>query len=256
MTYLTMTFYEAKVNKAHFLVGVMKDFWQKSSFDFKIGIERDESERLENTLLSDDVGLIFGANQKLTILPIETKLDIDFRDSKGLPYRGIRALLNYNNGTVLNDESENFGVAQGSLEYYLSTKANNPLTFGLRIGGAVSHGDIPWYKLPTLGNANGLRGYFENRFAGESSAYMNFELRYQLFHKYTSFLPIKVGVKAFYDCGRVFFDGIEERDSWRDGYGFGFYIVPLSDAFTVSLGVGFSDEENIYPVISIGTPLR
>lgn len=249
-------FYEAKVNKAHFSVGIMKDFWRKSKVDFTVGIEQNNSERLENTILDEDAGLIFGANQKLTILPIETNLDIDFRDSKGLPYRGIRAVVAYQNGTILNGDNQNYGVAKGSLEYYLSTKTKNPLTFGFRVGGAVGHGDIPWYKLPTLGNANGLRGYFGNRFAGESSAYFNFELRYQLFEKYTSFLPVKVGVKAFYDRGRVFFEEIEESDSWREGYGFGFYVVPLSETFTISLGIGFSDEESAYPTIGIGAPLR
>jgi len=249
-------FYEARINKAHFSVGVIKDFWQKSSFDFKVGIERDESEAIENTFLNENAASIFGANQKLTILPIETALDIDFRDSKGLPYRGIRALMSYNNGTILSGDTENFGVAKGAIEYYLSTKTNNPFTLGFRVGGSVSHGDVPWYKLSTLGDTNGLRGYFENRFAGESNAYVNFELRYQLFHKYTSFLPIKLGVKAFYDRGRVFIDDPEESNSWRDGYGFGFYLVPLSEAFTISLGIGFSDEESIYPTIGIGTPLR
>lgn len=63
---------------------------------------------------------------------------------------------------------------------------------------------------------------------------------------------------AFFDRGRVFFDGIEEQDNWRDGYGFGFgfYIVPLNESFTISLAAGFSDEERVYPIFSIGTPLR
>ena len=151
-------------------------------------------------------------------------------------------------------DNDNYGVAKGQLEYYLSTKTKNPLTLGLRGGGAVSHGGaIPWYRLPTLGDSNGLRGYFQNRFAGESVAYLNAEIRYQLFEKYTSLFPIKVGIKAFYDRGKVFIEENEVMEDWRSGYGFGFYIVPLTRGLTISLAAGFSEEEDIYPVISIGT---
>jgi len=101
-----------------------------------------------------------------------------------------------------------------------------------------------------------LRGYVGNRFVGDSEAYMNLELRYQLFQKYTSFLPIKVGVKAFYDRGRVFVDDLAETDKWRTGYGFGFYLVPLTEAVTISVSIAFSDEESVFPAIGIGAPLR
>ena len=249
-------FYEARVNTVDFSIGLVKDFWQESIFDFHIGIERSESEQLDNTFLDAESSTIFGANEKLTILPVETRLDLDFRDSKGLPYRGTRAFIKYQNGTILSGDNENYGVAKGSIEYYISTRTKNPLTLGFRGGGAISHGDVPWYKLPTLGDRNGLRGYFENRFAGESSAYVNVELRYQLFEKYTPFVPVKVGIKAFYDRGRVYTENTDESNSWRYGYGFGFYMVPLSEGLTISLSASFSDEENVYPVFSIGTPLR
>ena len=86
--------------------------------------------------------------------------------------------------------------------------------------------------------------------------YFNSEVRFQLLDAKTSIVPIKVGVKAFYDRGRVFFAGTNEVDEWRDGYGFGIYMVPLSENLTLSLTLGFSDEESAYPVLSIGTPLR
>ena len=34
----------------------------------------------------------------LSLLPFTALFDLDFRDSKGLPYRGIRAYLNYRYG--------------------------------------------------------------------------------------------------------------------------------------------------------------
>ena len=67
---------------------------------------------------------------------------------------------------------------------------------------------------------------------------------------------MKVGLKAFYDYGRVFSDVENESTDWRSGYGFGLYVVPLTESLTISLSFGFSDEESIYPVFSVGTPLR
>jgi hypothetical protein len=249
-------FYRTEMKASHFSLGLIKDFWKKSLFDISLGIERYDSGAPENSFLNENTASLFGANEAFTILPISTKLDIDFRDSKGLPYRGTRALIEYENGTLLSEDNKNYGVAQGAIEYYLSTKTKNPLTLGFRVGGAISHGDLPWYKLPTLGQENGLRGYYQNRFAGNSSAFFNVELRYQLLDKYTTFIPIKLGVKVFYDRGRIFFEEAEENASWRYGYGFGFYLVPLTESFTFSISASFSDEERLYPAISIGTPLR
>jgi hypothetical protein len=249
-------FYRAAVTKTHVKLGLVRDFWQKSFFDISLGFEQNESKTLDNTFLDLHAPHVFGAYLKLDILPVEATLDLDFRDSKGLPYRGTKALFSYKNGTILNLDNRNFGVAEGAIEYWLSTRQKHPLTLGLRAGGALSHGDVPWYELPTLGNANGLRGYFDRRFAGEKSAFFNAEFRYQILEKYTSLIPVKVGVKAFYDRGRVFYNGDPESDHWRDGYGFGLYFVPLSERLTLSLSISFSDEESLYPVFGIGTPLR
>jgi hemolysin activation/secretion protein len=177
-----------------------------------------------------------------------------------LPYRGARTLLNYENNSVLNDyptkTSSNFGILSGDSEYYLSSRNKHPFTLGLRIGGATTHREVPWYKLPILGTAKGLRGYVDERFAGDATAYFNTELRYQLFEKNTSIVPVKVGVKAFFDYGRVFQSGIDESDDWRSGYGFGFYVVPFDESITFTISLGFSEEESFYPVFSVGTPLR
>lgn len=255
---LGTSYYQSEISTYHFSLGLARDFWQKSSFKLRAGIEQDESLKVENSFLNDNFQNIYGAHQKLTMVPVQVALDLDFRDKKGLPYRGTRALLSYENSILLSgvDGSNNFGIASGNLEYYLSTRQQRPVTLGFRAGGAASHGDVPWYKLPSLGAANGLRGYVEERYAGEASAFFNAEVRYQFLEKQTSIVPIKAGIKVFYDYGRVFQGGLNERNDWRSGYGFGLYLVPLDESLTFSLTFGFSDEESVYPIFSIGTPLR
>ncbi|HFA51291.1 MAG TPA: hypothetical protein ENJ95_19940 [Bacteroidetes bacterium] len=254
---LGVKFYKTAVNTEHFSLGLARGFWQKSSLEIRAGVERNESERIADTFLDGIADQVFGARRKLTTLPVTFKLDLDFRDEKGLPYNGARLVLGYQNNVFLNGtDADGFGVADGEMEYYFSTKKKHPVTVGLRAGGAVSHGDVPWYKLPGIGTNSGLRGYVQDRFTGESAAYFNAELRYQLVDTETSIVPVKVGLKAFYDFGRVSFGGTGESKEWRSGYGFGFYIVPLDESLTLSLTLGFSDEETAYPVFSVGTPLR
>lgn len=251
-------YFQPVISNYHFSLGLMRNFWQKSSLQFKLGIERDESKVVENTFLSNNFEAIYGAHQKLTSIPIQFALDLDFRDEIGLPYRGARALFTYQNNTLLNevDAGNNFGVARGEIEYYLSSRRKHPLTLGFRIGGAISHGDVPWYKLPILGTTHGLRGYVNERFVGKSSAFINTEFRYQLIERNTAVVPIKAGIKVFFDYGRVFQGDIPESNDWRYGYGIGFYLVPLDESITFSLSFGFSEEESFYPNFSVGTPLR
>ncbi|MCB0633712.1 MAG: hypothetical protein KDD15_28465, partial [Lewinella sp.] len=198
-------YYQPLLSNYVFSLGLKKDFWQHSGLQFKLGLEQHDSKRVDNTFLSDTFESIYGAHQAFKMLPAGVELDIDFRDEPGLPYRGIRLLTTYQYYALLGDGAadRNFGVASGDLEYYLSSRNKHPLTLGLRLGGAFSHGQVPWYKLPTLGFTNGLRGYVETRFAGTSNAYFNTELRYQLMDKPTSIVPVKVGIKVFYDRGRV-----------------------------------------------------
>ncbi len=251
-------YYESAVNAEHISIGLIRDFWQKSLFEIKVGFEQDESERIENTFLTENATDIRGANEQWTMIPWSLKIDLDFRDRKGLPYNGARAVIGYENYSVIDGTTSNFsfGILKGDMEYYMSTKRKHPVTLGLRAGGATSWGAAPWYKLPNLGTNNGLRGFVQNRFTGESTAFFNVELRYQFVEAGTSIVPLKIGLKTFYDFGRVFSDVAVENGDWHNGYGFGFYIVPLNEALTLSLTFGFSEEESVYPVFSVGTPLR
>lgn len=250
-------FYRFSRNKFSVETGIGKQFWKKSSLDFLVGYERSSFDDPDNTILAVD-STLFGANINLQEIPLQARAIIDFRDQSGFPYNGILWLLNYRFGTIVEGvpEATTYGIAESSIEYYISTKHQNPVTLGVRLGGAVSHGDIPFYHLPNIGGASRLRGFIGERFTGESSMYFNSEIRWQLFHRYTSFVPIKFGLKAFYDTGRVYSDFDDANSSkWHAGYGAGIFIVPLNEAMSISLQVGFSEEESFFPVISFGKAL-
>ncbi len=254
-------YYEIQYSKYNILTGVSREFWKKSKFDLVFGYESVDSKKLDSKTILDD-SKAPGAFKTLTFLPVEAELELDFRDEKGLPYNGTHLFVKYTNGTILNekDSSNNvfsYGYLEGGIEYYISTVNKNKLTLGLRFGGAKGYGDIPFYKMPNLGGTNGLRGYTGQRFTGDSKIYFNSELRLQLLDRYTPLFPIKLGIKAFFDTGRVYYSGdANESNKWHMGYGGGIYVVPFEEEFIISVSIGFSDEESFYPVIGFGTPLR
>lgn len=246
-------FNRTDLDRTWFSAGIGRAFWKNSSLDLMVGFERFESEELEQfTILNREIEYL-GKFETFNMLPISLALDLDFRDEKIQAYNGTRAFFKYENSTILNQDNQQFGILEGILEYYFSTKTTLPVTFGLKIGGATSHGDVPFYKSPSLGSTNGLRGYFQNRFTDESLLFFNAELRFQFVEKQSASLPVKCGLEIFYDRGRVFGDG--DSDEWHVGYGAGFYFLPFSESFRITVSLAFSREENFFPMIGVGTRL-
>ena len=250
-------YYRVDYSTYKLATGFGKEFWNNSSFDLSIGWEQNISVRKEGTILDSETAP-FGANTELTMIPIKAQLDFDFRDSKGLPMNGARFSMEYEAGLILNEASknDNYGIGKGALEYYFTTYTRKPVSIGLRLGGSYNLGATPYYKFANLGNTSGLRGYKETRFWGAHSLYFNSEARWQLSDRKTDFIPVKFGMKLFFDTGRVFSDQDKLRGSWHTGYGMGFYMIPFSQDYTLSIAVGFSDEEEIYPIISFRKALR
>jgi hypothetical protein len=73
-----------------------------------------------------------------------------------------------------------------------------------------------------------LRGYDLNRFAGDSSVVGNAELRITL-GKATVFLPLRYGLSALGDTGRVFVAG-ESSSKWHYGAGGGLWLAIYASA--------------------------
>jgi len=93
---------------------------------------------------------------------------------------------------------------------------------------------------------NPLRGYDLNRFAGDASVVGNAELNVGL-GKFVTVLPLRYGLVALADVGRVFVAG-QSSSRWHTGYGGGVWMgVFASGAFvqfvsSVKATVVHSDE--------------
>lgn len=103
-------------------------------------------------------------------------------------------------------------------------------------------GDAPFWAMPILGNDDGLRGFYLNRFRGESSILSMTELRAWLFSVWGG--QIRVGSQLFWDTGRVYseFDSNGFFDDWKQSVGFGIAFTLFHPDFILRSDFGFSNE--------------
>ena len=240
-------FYLIKQNVIRVKTGLSRDFWDKSSFNLVFGYENSDVPTKANNILEPESGL-FGIEQ-LNIFNAVAQLEIDLRDHEVFPTKGLRFMVSQEAGITSNKD---FGITDAFLEYYLSP-AYYPLTLGVKVGYSTTFGDVPFFKLPQLGQNNSLRGFQRNRFTGDSRLYFNTEIGIPIAKVNTPILPFRIGLRGFYDIGQVEQKDIEEADDWNTAYGGGIYLIPLTRSYTFSILVGRSEEESAVVSLQLGT---
>ena len=126
------------------------------------------------------------------------------------------------------------------------------VSLGLRVGGEKVWGDdIPWNDAAFAGGAETIRGWAEQRFAGDAAVYGAGELRLRVWNPRVV-VPVAVGIFGFADAGRVYVDGASPG-GWHTGVGGGIYFKPIAQPYLLRVGAGVSDETTkIY--ILLGLP--
>ncbi|MCB0597775.1 MAG: BamA/TamA family outer membrane protein, partial [Phaeodactylibacter sp.] len=240
-------YYLVRLNRLEGRIGLQRQFWKRSLASLKAGYSQNNVPVKDNTILQDTAG-IFGVGE-LGIANAEAALEVDLRDHRVFPTRGYRLRATQEVGLI--DGDQNYGVTDLFIEYFLSPRGY-PLTLGLKAGYGTSFGDVPFYKLPQLGQNQSLRGFQRNRFAGDSRVYFNSEVRVPVGQLETAVVPLKIGLIGFYDMGKIIQEGQTEED-WQLSYGGGFYLIPLSRSYTLSVLVGASREETAVVSLALGT---
>jgi hemolysin activation/secretion protein len=88
-----------------------------------------------------------------------------------------------------------------------------------------------------------LRGFRQERFAGDASFYQSTDLRLRLINKAKTYIaPISFGIFGSFDYGRVWLEE-EESGIWHHSYGGGVWLSTL-DFITFTASLQHSDESN------------
>ncbi len=182
----------------------------------------------------------YGSADGFTMVGVGGGVEIDTRDQAGAPTRGI--LLNavgsyYPEAFSL--ERGDFAEVHGEASTYLTPLS--PVTFAFLAGGKMTFGSPPFQEAAYLGGIKSLRGFSQNRFAGESSLYGTAELRLTL-GRFLLLLPNTFGVLGLVDAGRVWVED-DVSDTWHTSFGAGLWLAPLTERNATIVGVAWSEEE-------------
>lgn len=250
-------FYNIQFKNYGGTIGIVRDFWKRSSLSLDLHYENNTTDKELGTiteLLPPEIPGVNDANLIEGIL----KFDLDFRDRTTFPNKGMRFFLQPQYGINTADDDQGYFITRATLENHSTFKVMSPWTISLKASGSTSSGEqaIPFYKMVFLGQRTGLRGYENNRFTGESTASLSSELRIQLAEIRSTFIPLTIGVKGFFDAGRVWTDSADVSNDIFSGYGAGIYLVPLSESLVINLSYGISDEESGLILLSVGTSFQ
>ena len=231
--------YQSHIYGYSLFSGFQRVFWKKSSFNLGLIYERNNATVENGNFLHNDQDLL--GLEDLDYAGPSSSLEIDFRDNALIPKQGARFFASQNYLHYNISDRKDFATTKVSMEFYQTRSFIVPLTLGLKGTFCNSAGDIPFYKLNTLGRTTGLRGFSRDRFSGRMSAVFNSQLAAEFGTVKTVIAPLTFGMYGFYDLGRVWVPE-ETSDKLHAGYGAGIYFTPLFEILTTRVSISFSEE--------------
>jgi hypothetical protein len=207
----------------------------------------DESK--EDSYVAQNADSLLGAKDDLVLIGLGVSFSFDTRDNKGAARHGVflnlqgRGIPEVLGSDSLTGYTQIFGTASAFLS--LDDAPTHP-TLALRVGGAVVDGDFPYYRAAFLGGTRSIRGFRENRFAGDAMAFGNAELRLQLI-SFPLVFPWDAGVYGFYDGGRVWYeDDPSDANTFHTAYGGGVWFSVLKRAQSFRAGIGRGEDATLF----------
>ncbi len=229
--------------------GKVNDFRvQQSKLYFDLGLQR--------RFASESI--LFSVRPLVQFTEITDTKDkfIDRRDDNGLSpedyedrwYGGVVSELNFRNTDNdihprdgfqfknkfswqknITGSERNFNTFDSDFTFYKSFGTRRALVLATRVGAGFIRGDYDFFFTPSIGQEQNVRGFFGERFRGESTFYHLTDLRLGLGAVKNSILPFSIGLTGSIDYGRVFVGG-ENSDTWHANAGGGIWLVPLNVA--------------------------
>ncbi len=166
----------------------------------------------------------------------------DFRDDLQEPTKGTYRMLSYESaGSFLGGEEE-FQQLIGELRFFhrLTSKA----ILATRLMGGTSFGDVPLFEAFSVGGANSLRGYEEDRYRGRRFVLLNAEYRHTVTDSLTGVAFLDVG-DAYGGVFQTPIPGFEigaEDQSLDAHYSVGVGLRVKTQVGPMRLDVGFGED--------------
>ncbi len=133
-----------------------------------------------------------------------------------------------------------FSFIESDIRYYQPIKFGTDHILAMRAGGKNLWGEYPFFKSASIGGQNSLRGFNQERFAGDASLFSQVELRTYL-SEIRFVLKGKLGFHLFAETGRVFAKN-ETSDLWHPSFGGGLWVTFFRNYINAFMTLGFSNE--------------
>lgn len=165
---------------------------------------------------------------------------LDSRDDEFTPSKGIQYEAGFNIAPSI--FGFDFAYSEASIDLKQFVTLFSDVVLANRVKYDHTFGSAPFWAMPILGNNEGLRGYYLNRFRGDNSILSMTELRSWLFSVWND--QIRVGSHLFWDTGRVYsdFDSNAFFEEWKHSIGFGFTFTLFHPDLILRSDFGFSNE--------------
>ncbi len=157
----------------------------------------------------------------------------------------FKAVLGYKSN--IEDSNNSFGYAGLQVGTERGLIPSGSLVLGTSAAVRTNFGDdYYFYHAPSIGGNNGLRGYRNERFTGETSFHHTTDLKLRLARITTSVVPITFGMYGGFDYGRVWSD-FDTSDTFHTSYGGGIWLSGLN-MVGIKAGYFVSEEDAIIQV--------
>jgi outer membrane protein assembly factor BamA len=172
------------------------------------------------------------------------RLEADTRDDVLMPRGGFRVEAEATVAPALLDVRSTYGTLEGTVAAYRGAGDGVPgrPVLAVRAGGRIVQGTPPYHAAAFVGGPSTVRGFRQERFAGDASLFAGAELRAFL-TEFVFLLPGDLGLLALADAGRVFLDG-DDSSTWHGAWGGGVWVSFL-DAFAATVSFARSREDTM-----------
>lgn len=209
--------------------------------EFKFGptFESIEIEKTDNRFIN--LFPIFN-EKRHNYVGIRTSFYYENFNKSTFPTLGMAVELKAGWRTNINtDPSENNAYFTPAIGFNYNLTSNGKLMLATKFKGNIIIGDnFKFYNAASIGGVDGLRGYNNNRFTGNTSYYNNTDIRYNFTKIKTKVVPFQVGVFGGFDYGRVWYEG-ENSNDWKTSYGGGIW-ADAAELINFNLSVFGSNE--------------
>lgn len=212
--------------------GLINDIYGQSDLSFGLGTQylklQDGTGQTSTELLGE---------RNIWQAYLHGELNLDFTDHQTYPTKGVRYNVTNRVGYNIKANTGIYDKLTADITLVNSWEDFSKSIILVKLGGEAAFGNRSYIDYPILGNGNNVRGFANNLIRDSEIAYINIELRKEIYRSTNSYLPFLLGASAFYDRGLA----IEDSFNNVSGYGGGLYMTFLSNAYSVFINKGFNN---------------